>query len=354
MTPTVRGEKRKGSPSLAPPPQANKRARISAPGDKSKASKNISHMRRENELLRVIQDLGGIANLHTRDFLDAHVALLDDLARRGEPASAPPGTRLDRRTADTAVKSMESRGLIKVLKTAIFSATGSTRPACLLYPPDTPQEKINAFLHRLSHSTPTLIVPHIKTIEEPVDFGSRGASRRSTLGPETEGDHARRTARASRKAEARQKRNLAKRREKRNIEAKAKFQSRVKEAKVQRENDWEALLQRVHPEPLKGTVGIRIREVRNRFMQASSIRDVDRWQGEIEKAIREAQLASDRVLARPQVVAHPRPAALPRVVTNTPEKSVHSLIAQQGPPIPPQQNGKSRGKTRLKGEPQEG
>ncbi|OAX37287.1 hypothetical protein K503DRAFT_866963 [Rhizopogon vinicolor AM-OR11-026] len=368
MTSTVLGEKRKESPPLVTPSQI-KRARTSTPGDK-KTNKNISHLRRENEILRVIQDLGGIANLHTKDFFDAHIALLKDLAQRGEPASAPSGTRLDKRTAEATVRNMESRGHIKVLKTTIFSATGSTRPACLIYLPDTPQEKINEFLHQLSHSTPAPNVSPIKTFEEPVVFGaSKGASQRTLpLQPERPGkddhEHAAgavhlndadakaRKVRAKQKR-TKQKRDEAKQRAKKNLEAKAKLQSKAKEAKVQRENDWETLLQRVHPEPLKGTIGIRIRAVRNRFMQASSIRDADGWQGEIESAVQEAQRASDKVLARPQAFALPRPAALPHVATNIPEKSVHSLIAQQGPPIPPQQIGRSRGKTKPKGDPQE-
>jgi hypothetical protein len=370
MTPTVLGEKRKGSPPPVTPAQI-KRTRTSTPSDKLKTNKNISHLRRENEILRVIQDLGGIANLHTKDFFDAHIALLNDLAQRGEPASAPSGIRLDKRTADATVKNMEGRGHIKMLKTTIFSATGSSRPACLLYLPDTPQEKINEFLHHLSHNTPVPHVLPIKTFEEPVDFGARGASQR-TAPPEEKrrgnDDHEDGTdvahvkdadEKASRKARAKQKRAKQKRDEaklhaKKKIEAKANLQSKAKEAKVQRENDWETLLQRVHPEPLKGTISILIRAVRNRFMQVSSVRDVDRWQGEIEGAVQQAQLASDKVLAKPHAIPLPRPTAPPRVATNVPEKSVHSLIAQQGASIPPQQSSKSRGRTKLKEDHQEG
>jgi hypothetical protein len=366
MTPTVLVEERKGS---LPPATASqtKRSRASTPASGVRTNMNISHLRRENEILRVLQGLGGIANLLTKDFFDAHIALLNDLAQRGEPASAPSGTRLDKRTADATVKKMESRGHIKILKTVIFPATGSTRPACLLYLPDTPQEKINAFLHHLSHSTPVPNAMKIMTFEEPVDFGaSRGGSQRGTRKEKPEKDdredgtdvaHPKdvdedekaRKARARQKR-ARQKRDEVKQRAKQNLEAKTQLQSKAKEAKVQRENDWETLLQRVHPEPLKGTVGILIRAVRNRFLQASSIRDVDRWQGEIENAVQEAQLASDKVLAKPQAFAFPRPTAPPRIAANIPEKSVQSLIAQQGPPLPPLQSGRSRGKVKPKRE----
>ncbi|KAJ8579380.1 hypothetical protein M405DRAFT_870342, partial [Rhizopogon salebrosus TDB-379] len=214
--PTLSDEQ-KGSPPPVTPAQI-KRTRTSTPGDKLKTNKNISHLRRENEILLVIQDLGGIANLHTKDFFDAHIALLNNLAQRGEPASAPSGTRLDKRTADATVKNMESRGHIKMLKTTIFSATGSSRPACLLYLPDTPQEKINEFLHHLSHNTPVPHVLPIKMFEVPVDFGARSASQRAAP-PEdkrrgnddhedgTDVAHAKDAdEKASRKARAKQKR----------------------------------------------------------------------------------------------------------------------------------------------------
>ncbi|KAG1889373.1 hypothetical protein F4604DRAFT_1877037 [Suillus subluteus] len=620
-------EKRKGSPPLVTPSQP-KRTRTSTPVDKLKTNLNISHLRRENEFFRVIQDLGGIANLHTKHFFDAHMALLNDMAQRGEPASAPSGTRIDKRTADATIKNMESRGRIKVLKTTVFSVTGSTRPACLVYLPDTPQEKINAFLHHLSHTAPAPNILPVKTFQEPVDFGAsssvsqcttlplhllqieksgkdddehqvldaakaeelfaydseticdvllterttvaqlygfrvgkaarlrdfhvftlglleqhsspRIASREhsmidislyqldvpiaiycsfiavltydeelskliasvegretllqvgkshalrllglvtpyepstddnadftfalkaasfdgwrvsapsaapqywrfnetaplhlwalsnssppywrhvsvksrcdgvafwdelhkvsrdvayarstvcpthGTLGPPANTpllrflrrrvswdleyrltwhqkryldqsvdsatahspldeedsdlqlqqichvlsaprapvvaylkDAAERVLREIKKARARQKRDEAEHCTMQNIEAKTMLQKKAKEAKLQRESDWEALLQRVHPRPLKGTIGIRILAVRNRFVQSSSIRDTDRWQSEIENAVREAQLASNKVIARPKALAVPR-IALPPVAANPPEKS---------------------------------
>jgi hypothetical protein len=682
VMPTVIGEKRKGSPPLVTPSQP-KRTRMSTPSDKLKTNLNISHLRRENEFLRVIQDLGGIANLHTKHFFDAHMALLNDIVQRGEPASGPSGTRIDKRTADATIKNMESRGRVKVLKTTVFSVTGSTRPACLVYLPDTSQEKINAFLHHLSHTAPAPNILPVKTFQEPVDFGasssvsqcttlplhllqiersgkddnehqvldaakaeelfsydsetirdvllterttvaqlygfragkaarlrdfhvftlglleqhsspriashehsiidislyqldvpiaiycsfiavlsydeelskliasvegretlvrdlpsrisaklqvgkSRSKSRvlelldalrllglvtpyepstddnadftctlsdgrtvalkaasfdgwrvsapsaapqywrfnetaplhlwalsdssppywrhvpvksrcdgvafwdelhkvsrdvayarstvcptHGTLGPPANTplvrflrrrvswdleyrltwhqkryldqsvdsatahspldeedsdsqlqqichvlsaprapvvaylkDAAEKVLREMKKARARQKRDEAEYYTTQNIEAKTMLQKKAEEAKLQRESDWETLLQRVHPGPLKGTIGVRILAVRNRFVQSSSIRDTDRWRSEIENAVREARLASNKVIARPKTLGIPRPIALPPVAANPPEKSVHFLIAQQGPPILAQQIGKSRGKTK--------
>ncbi|KAG2160090.1 uncharacterized protein EDB93DRAFT_1324544 [Suillus bovinus] len=677
------GEKRKGSP-LPVTPSQHKRPR-NKPSDKLKTNTNISHLRRENEFYRVIQEFGGIVNLQTKHFFDAHIALLNDMAHRGEPASAPSGTRIDKRTAEATIKNMESRGRVKVLKTTIFSVTGSTRPASLVHLPDTPQEKINAFLHHLSHTIPAPNVRPVKTFEEPVEFGASSSISQCTTLPlhllhmeksgkddaghqvldtakaeelfsydsetirdvllterttvaqlygfrvgkaarlrdfhvftlglleqhssprivsrehsmidislyqldvpiavycsfitvlsydeelsklmaSVEGketlvgdlpDHisaklqvgklhsktrvlelldalrllglvtpyelstddnadftctlsdgrtvllkaapfdgwrvaapsaaprywrfnetaplhlwalsdssppywkhvsvksrcdgvafwdelhkvsrdvayvqsavcpthgtsgppentpllrflrrraswdldyrftwhqkryldqsvdratarspldeedvdsqlqhishvlgaprapivtylkgaAEKILRETKKARMRQKRDGAEHCAMQNIEAKTILQKKAEEAKLQRESDWEALLQRVHPGPLKGTMGIRIRAVHNRFMQSSSIRDTDRWQREIENAVREAELASNKVIARPKALALTRPIALPPVAANPPEKSVHFLIAQQGPPIHMQQIDKTRGKSKTK------
>ena len=58
----------------------------------------MSHARRDNEFYRVIQEFGGVTIVNVKEFADAHVALLGTLAEAQEPASGPPGTRVDRRT----------------------------------------------------------------------------------------------------------------------------------------------------------------------------------------------------------------------------------------------------------------
>jgi transcription factor C subunit 3 len=127
---------------------------------------NVSNLRRENELMRVIQDLGGIVNYHTKEFVDAHAALIRTMAKSGEPTSAPPDVRIDKRTAGTTLTNLENRGRVKTLKTSLKTPTGLARPACIVYLPDIPQDKINAFLGDLSRSV-TCVPQPIK-----VDNGS--------------------------------------------------------------------------------------------------------------------------------------------------------------------------------------
>ena len=57
---------------------------------------NVSHLRRENELFRLVQDFGGILHLHTKDLYEAHLKLLEELTRAGEPTSSPAGSRSPR------------------------------------------------------------------------------------------------------------------------------------------------------------------------------------------------------------------------------------------------------------------
>ncbi|KAF9243844.1 hypothetical protein BU15DRAFT_86274 [Melanogaster broomeanus] len=145
---------------------------ILSDGEMSRSNINISSLRRENELYRVLDSMGGIANTHFKGILEAHTALLDTMTQAKEPTSAPAGTRIDKRTAEATFKSLETRGRIKMLKTSLISSSGLSRPACLVYLPETPQEKVNAFLSQLSQNLPPATVSPVKTLEEPVDYGA--------------------------------------------------------------------------------------------------------------------------------------------------------------------------------------
>ncbi|KAJ7785880.1 hypothetical protein B0H16DRAFT_1488336 [Mycena metata] len=136
---------------------------------------NVSTLRRENELYRVLQELGGILNTQTKDVFDAHQALLTTLAQAGETTSAPAGTRLDRRTATMAFNNMELRGKVKQLKTTITTLTGLTRSANLVYLPDTEEARITAFLAEAGRTTVQFppYVPNSIVVEEHTEFGSK-------------------------------------------------------------------------------------------------------------------------------------------------------------------------------------
>ncbi|KAJ7275459.1 hypothetical protein B0H12DRAFT_1087414 [Mycena haematopus] len=146
---------------------------IDLPAVKSKV--NVSTLRRENELLRVLEDLGGIINTQTKEPFDAHQVLLASLTQAREPTSAPPGTRLDRRTAHAAFNNLELRGRVKQLKTTVSSLTGLTRPANLVYLPDIEESRIKAFITELGRNSVHIPpVPAGIVLDVNTEYGSKG------------------------------------------------------------------------------------------------------------------------------------------------------------------------------------
>ena len=142
---------------------------------------NVSHLRRENELYRVIENFGGIVTLHNKDFFDAHMALIQTMVQAGEATSSPLGTRLDKRTAMSAIDGMVSQGRVKLLKTAVVTPTGVNRPTSIVYLPDIEQVKLNEFLAKLSRGAPPAQPKVIKKIDERVEYGPDHDQRRSSL-----------------------------------------------------------------------------------------------------------------------------------------------------------------------------
>ncbi|KAJ7102344.1 hypothetical protein B0H15DRAFT_814236 [Mycena belliarum] len=136
---------------------------------------NVSTLRRENELFHVLELLGGIANTQTKEIFEAHHALLISLAKAGETTSAPPGTKLDRRTATAAYNNMELRGRIRQLKTTVSSATGLTRSANIVYLPDITENAVAAFLTDLGrHAMPLApFPPSAIVVDEHTEYGSK-------------------------------------------------------------------------------------------------------------------------------------------------------------------------------------
>ncbi|KAF9073871.1 hypothetical protein BDP27DRAFT_1318300 [Rhodocollybia butyracea] len=139
----------------------------------SRPKVNVSNLRRENELLRVVEMLGGIVNLQTKDFYDAHVALLDTLAKAGEPASSPPGTRTDKRTVTATFNLLESRGKVKQLTTSVPMYLGANKQTVLVYLPHITDDQLSTFLSDLAQSVspPPLPQPSGRIIDEPIKYG---------------------------------------------------------------------------------------------------------------------------------------------------------------------------------------
>jgi hypothetical protein len=152
-------------------------------GPKARAKLNVSHLRRENELYRLIESFGGIVTLHTKEFFEAHMALIQAMTQTGEATSSPVGTRLDKRTATATIDSLEARGRVKTLKTSVVTPIGVNRPACVVYLPDIEQGKLNKFLADLGRNPPPTQVQSIKKIDERIEYGAGSSihTQRSVL-----------------------------------------------------------------------------------------------------------------------------------------------------------------------------
>lgn len=168
-------------PSSVKPLKAQKQA-----DNKSERSKvNVSHMRRENEFQTLLHNAGGILNVSVKDFGELHVALLDKLAKEGGPMSAPPGTRVDKRTMNLAFSNLEQRGRVRTLRTTLLTITGIQKPTTIIYLPTVPQEELNKFLANLSRSSNQ--VPNVPRVlnfiklDEKLEYGKSPAPPRAAM-----------------------------------------------------------------------------------------------------------------------------------------------------------------------------
>lgn len=134
----------------------------------------MSHARRDNEFYRVIQEFGGVTIVNVKEFADAHVALLGTLAEAQEPASGPPGTRVDRRTIDSTLSKLEKDGRIKILKTTLVTPIFTTRKITIAYLSHLEEDKVQAFMSTLNQGNPSRTTPNgPKNAEQPRDLLSQ-------------------------------------------------------------------------------------------------------------------------------------------------------------------------------------
>ena len=122
----------------------------------------------------MIQEFGGITVVNVKEFIDAHVALLGTLAEAREPASAPPGTRVDRRTIDATLSKLEKDCRIKILKTTLTTPIFTTRKVTIAFLSHFEEQKVQAFLSKLNQGYPTRTAAQAqKRPEQPYDLPSQ-------------------------------------------------------------------------------------------------------------------------------------------------------------------------------------
>ncbi|TRM66006.1 hypothetical protein BD626DRAFT_613048 [Schizophyllum amplum] len=104
------------TPALTTPTMKTSSASTPTPSQYNKSRANLSHLRRENEVFQVIQEMGGIMNVGTKEIYDAHMAILERLHDANEPTSSPRGTRMDKRTLNMIIAHLEDHGRIKMTR----------------------------------------------------------------------------------------------------------------------------------------------------------------------------------------------------------------------------------------------
>ncbi|PCH33343.1 hypothetical protein WOLCODRAFT_159996 [Wolfiporia cocos MD-104 SS10] len=172
--------KRVASDAPASQPPAKKVRPEGAPWDaetgyRSKAK--LSQSRREKEILQVIGDAGGIMNISSKDFLDAHAALVESITQAGGTASTRLGSRIDRRTVDATLQDLEARGKVKLVTTSVKASSGTYRPVRIAYIPTLSEDDLREFLANLSIQH-TLPPAPLKTLDEPMAFGGPQKKRK--------------------------------------------------------------------------------------------------------------------------------------------------------------------------------
>lgn len=141
---------------------------------------NVSALRRQTEFHQVIQNLGGVVNISlSKAFSDEHQRLLQSLYSAGNAVSTVPGTEMDRRTLNSTVSALESRGLVKTRVVTSATALGATRRATIVYltgaSPESVEECVEAF--RQTGSMKGVPIPNdFPQLSEGVAYGEKGKS----------------------------------------------------------------------------------------------------------------------------------------------------------------------------------
>jgi hypothetical protein len=343
---------------------------------------NVSLLRRENEFLRILEESGGVSHPGSKEFLDAHLTLLDALASAGEPTSGLPGVKVDKRTIENTFESLERRGKVKVLKTAISTMTGAQRPIRIIYFPNVDQSKLDAFLTELgkgphsapySVNTPSVAPGNLKARRsakflrplqpegnvDNIDHQSKSNGRADQLFESD--DQSIRDVLLTERSTLPQLYEFVPGQTMRAREQQPATSGTqpnppiptVTGEKTRKKREWEAILKAVHSHPLEKAAATRVARVRKRYLRSVASSDKSRWEGEVRDAIKDPEsaktappFAQRTVLAQPSrrpasaptagqslagLVAPLPLAGLPPVVATQPRKTIEQLITEQGP-----------------------
>ncbi|RPD63262.1 hypothetical protein L227DRAFT_544094 [Lentinus tigrinus ALCF2SS1-6] len=144
-----------------------------AESSKQRLKGNLSQPRREKEIVRLLEEAGGIMHTSTKDFYDAHAALVERLSKAGEPTSTRPGAKIDKRTLEATISTLVDKGKIKLVTTAVPTLTQTIRQFRVIYLPDVSPDALQEFLTNLGQSVQTFPPPisaSAKMLDEPIAY----------------------------------------------------------------------------------------------------------------------------------------------------------------------------------------
>ncbi|KAI0724234.1 hypothetical protein C8T65DRAFT_704140 [Cerioporus squamosus] len=151
---------------------------------RTKSKGNLSQPRREKEILRLLEEADGIMNTSSKEFYEAHAALVEKLSKAGEPTSTRPGAKIDKRTLDATISTLVDKGRIKLVTTAVPTLTQTIRQVRVIYLPDVSADALQAYLAELGQSLQTPFPQSsstpMKTFEQPVAYG--GGKKKKVTG----------------------------------------------------------------------------------------------------------------------------------------------------------------------------
>ena len=131
---------------------------------------NISQLRAENEIMRVVDRSGGIVNISSKDFWETYAHIISSMVKAGEPTSMPIGSQPDRRTINKLLERLVDRGKLKTLTTTLTPRVTQSRLAKLIYEPSVSQERLDQFVSALREDVPAPSIHVHRKLDQPMDF----------------------------------------------------------------------------------------------------------------------------------------------------------------------------------------
>ena len=110
---------------------------------------NLTALRRQEEVLAALEDLGGIAHLSDNRIYDQFQKVIKKRIMNNMVTSTPEGMSLDPRTMNKTVVSLGDRGRVTVKVVMVPTRRGTTDKFTIVHLMDADPEVVNTFIASL-------------------------------------------------------------------------------------------------------------------------------------------------------------------------------------------------------------